>query len=258
MESVPPQQVAGQVQETEVGSYAEVPHALAVGRRFELGAWIFPTRLTDGPQGIITSLDAAGRGFGLFLVDGGLLELRAGRLPPQDGGATAAAALVSRARDGRRRRRRPARGAAGRELDSFESAHRLGCVRRGRARPRAVGEPADRRPLRRQDRAAEGRRRGRRARSLMGVPGRLVVGRRSRRLRQRAARAAGEPADASRHRPSMVGLGARLQACPGAVRRDPFPSRRRRRVRLGALVPGRPSARSSRVGSMRSGSRLRN
>src|SRR5579871_2610056 len=57
VESVRPQQVAGQVQETEVGSYAEVPHALVVGRRLGLGAWIFPTRLTDGPQGIITNLD---------------------------------------------------------------------------------------------------------------------------------------------------------------------------------------------------------
>jgi N,N-dimethylformamidase len=78
IDSLPPRGVAGRVQETEIGSYAEVPHALAVGRGFELDAWIFPTLLTDGPQGIITSFDAAGRGFGLSLVRGGLLELRAG------------------------------------------------------------------------------------------------------------------------------------------------------------------------------------
>src|SRR6476661_1282313 len=69
VQSVPPQLVAGRVQETEVGSHAAVPNALAVGRGFGVRAWIFPTRFTDAPQGIITSFGAAGRGFGLSLVD---------------------------------------------------------------------------------------------------------------------------------------------------------------------------------------------
>ena len=78
VETVPSERFPGRVQVTAVGSYLEVPHELVVPRQFELRAWIFPTRVTESAQGIVARLDPAGRGFGLFLVESGRLELRVG------------------------------------------------------------------------------------------------------------------------------------------------------------------------------------
>ena len=64
--------------ETTIGSYVEVSHQFVAGPQFELRAWVFPTRFTESPQGIVARLDGDGRGFGLFLVENGRLELRAG------------------------------------------------------------------------------------------------------------------------------------------------------------------------------------
>lgn len=71
----------GRSQEIHAGSYVVVPDSplMEPGDGLTIQAWIFPTTPDKGRQGIVTKWSAAdGAGYGLFIGDGGDLELRVG------------------------------------------------------------------------------------------------------------------------------------------------------------------------------------
>ena len=72
---------AGTVQPLRHGSYVLVPGfpLAALGAGFTLAAHVFPTTAGARDQALLTSWSATGAGLGLYLSDGGELELRIGR-----------------------------------------------------------------------------------------------------------------------------------------------------------------------------------
>ncbi|MBI3301023.1 MAG: LamG domain-containing protein, partial [Deltaproteobacteria bacterium] len=67
----------GRKQDINNGSYVIVPDSPVLRQRgsFTLQAWIYPTTPQKGVQGILTKWSADGRGYGLFVDEGGALAL---------------------------------------------------------------------------------------------------------------------------------------------------------------------------------------
>ena len=71
----------GRVQELHPGSFDSVPDdpRLRLGGSFTIAAWIYPTTLEKGLQGVVTKWDCdAGIGYGLFVDELGAASLRVG------------------------------------------------------------------------------------------------------------------------------------------------------------------------------------